>query len=141
MKTFVVLVSFIYLFVLGCVGTAEYNFEKGMAQKSLKRVKLAERLNPLESSYFYGEYRLTGDLTALTHAMRLEPTKPSYRMYYGLALLKLNPRSMASDQEAVVEVCKAAELKPYSKPYRDVCDQYKSAILNSPAALLGQAKF
>lgn len=124
----VVLVSLIYFFVLICVGAAEIISKRAVASHDIHLLNVAQRLYPFVSDYFYAEYRLNGNLSALVHAMSLEPTKPAYHMYYGLALLKRLPRRQATDQEAVTEICKAAQLKPYSQVYRSACEQYRAAI-------------
>ena len=128
MKIAVVSFIFLYLSVLACVGAAEINFKRAVQAKDVKRLKTAQRLNPFVSDYFYREYRLSGDLNRLVHAMSLEPTKAAYHMYYGLALLKRVKRTKTSDEEAVTEICRAARLKPYSEPYRSACEKYKAVI-------------
>ncbi len=120
--------SLCFITLLVCVGGAEFAFEKGKSEKNVALLKTAQRLNPLVSDHFYEDYRLTGDLGALRRAMSLEPTKPAYHMYYGLALLKPKHRALETDREAVSEVCKAARLKPYSKQYREICAQVKAAV-------------
>jgi hypothetical protein len=128
MRSFVVILSLCFVLILACVGGAELACQYGVAQKNPGLLKVAQRLNPLNSVYFYEDYRLTGNLEALRQAMRLEPTRPSYPMYYGLALLKQKIRTPEGDREAVIEICKAARLKPYSVQYKAACEQYKKLI-------------
>ncbi|HNX69105.1 MAG TPA: hypothetical protein PLL75_02170 [Candidatus Omnitrophota bacterium] len=128
MRIPVVILSFCFIVFLACAGGAELVFKKGMADKDPELLKIAQNLNPLVSVYFYEDYRLTGNLKTLLHAVRREPTKPAYHMYYGLALLKQKTRTRASDREAVIEICQAACLKPYSAQYQSICEQYKKLI-------------
>ena len=124
----------IIIFVLICslflidLSSAEIIFHCAVISKNVKLFKMAQRLNPFVSDYAYEEYRLTGDVDTLLHAIALEPTKAAYHMYYGLALLQRHPRTLSSDQGAVKEICKAARLKPYSPVYRLACEKYKTAI-------------
>lgn len=122
------LLSLVLAGFLLCRGGAWLAFEQGRARKDFSLLKTASRLDPFVSDYPYEEYRLTGDMTALERAMRLEPTKPAYHMYYCLALIQRQPRTRAGDQAAVAEICKSAQLKPYSKQYRLACDQFKAVI-------------
>ena len=120
--------SLCFVLLLVCAGGAELACRQGKAGRNIELLKIAEKLNPFASDYAYKNYRLTGDLQALCRAMRLEPTRPAYHMYYGLALLKAKPRTRVSDREAVTEICKAANLKPYSGQYKAACEQYKKVI-------------
>lgn len=113
---------------LVCVGGAEMAFSLGLEKKDASLIGLARRMNPFVSEYFYEEYRLTKDIALLREAIRLDPGKAQYHMIYGQALLKQPLRTRASDREAADEVCKAARLKPYSKPYRTMCAQLKAVI-------------
>ena len=120
--------SLCFIVLLACVGGAEFAYQQGKAGQNIALLRTAERLNPLVSDYAYEDYRVTGDLKALQRALRLEPTRSAYHMYYGLALLQCKPRTRMSDREAVIEICKAAHLKPYSKQYKAACEQYKKVI-------------
>ena len=125
----VVTLASLMLIALFCVmGAAELSFRRGVAEKNVEAIRYAQRLNPWVSEYVYQEYRLTKDIGAIQRAMRLEPTDPSYHMYYGLALLRLDTRTRASDTEALDEICKAAELKPYSQTYREACEKYQKLL-------------
>ncbi|MBF0331916.1 MAG: hypothetical protein HQL17_08280 [Candidatus Omnitrophica bacterium] len=128
MRNIFIICSIILLVLLVCIGGAEVVFRNAVTHKDLPGIKLAQRLDPLVSEYFYEEYRLTGDLEALQKAMDLEPTKPAYHMYYGLALMELPVRTRITDERAVNEICKAAALKPYSKLYCSTCDSFKKAV-------------
>ena len=128
MRLIVLALSLCFIVLLVCVGGAELVFQKGKAEQNAALLKTAQRLNPLASDYAYEEYRVTGDLETLRRAMRLEPTRPAYHMYYGIALLKAKPRTRPGDLEAVAEICKASRLKPYSRVYALACDQFKAAI-------------
>lgn len=128
MRFAVLALSLCFIVLLACVGGAELAFEHGKAGQNIALLKTARRINPLVSDYAYEDYRITGDLAALRQAMRLEPTRPAYPMYYGLALLKAKPRTRMGDREAVTEICKAARLKPYSQQYKAACEQYKKVI-------------
>ena len=128
MKIFVITLSVIFLVLLSAMGAAEGFFHKAMETKDIEFLKTAQRLDPFSSEYFYGEYELTHDISALAQAIRLEPTKPAYHMYYGLALLEMPQRTRPTDQEAVIEICKGSQLKPYSHLYRSVCESYKAVI-------------
>ncbi|MBF0522039.1 MAG: hypothetical protein HQL24_03165 [Candidatus Omnitrophica bacterium] len=128
MRKIIFFVTMIYLTFLLFWGSAQIVFEKAVVTKDLKLLKLAQHLNPFVSEYFYEEYRLTGHEAALLEAMMIEPTKPAYPMYYGLALMNRTLRTRISDQEAVKEVCKASRLKPYSKEYQSICEQFKRLI-------------
>jgi hypothetical protein len=127
-RVIVIFVSCLLAALIFCRGAAWLAFEQGKARKDLSLLQTASRLDPFVSDYSYEEYRLSGDLTALERAMRLEPTKPAYHMYYGLALMKRQLRTRASDQAAVAEICKGAELKSYSKRYQKICEQFRAAI-------------
>ena len=134
MRMGVLAVSFFFMVLLTCVGGAEFAFKQGTnpQRKNVELLKIAEKLNPFVSDYFYEDYRLTGDIKALRQAIVLEPTKPSYHMYYGLALMKQQqPRTYLGDQEAVTEICKAVQLKPYSQQYKDTCNQFRKIIPGS----------
>ena len=133
MRLAIWVLSICFMVLLACVGGAELAFQHGKAGKNPAFLEAAQRLNPFVSDYAYEDYRLTGDLEALRRAMRLEPTRPAYPMYYGLALLKAKPRTLMSDREAVTEICKAARLKPYSVKYKAVCEQYQKVIPPTPA--------
>ena len=128
MRIFIIISSLIIFFILAFVGSAEIVFENAQSQKNVKLFKMAEGLNPFVSEYFYEDYELTKDINALRQAMRLEPTKPAYHMYYGLALIDQKPRTRVGDQQAVIEICKAARLKPYSKQYQEICNKFKAVI-------------
>lgn len=128
MRWMILALSLCFVLLVVCTGSAELACQQGVAEKNIEKVKLAEKLDPLTSEYAYENYRLSGDLEALRRAIRLELTKPAYHMYYGLALLKRTSRTQASDLEAVTEVCQAARLKPYSKLYRNICEECKKAV-------------
>jgi hypothetical protein len=129
MRIFIIALSLIYILFLTCISGAEILFYKAMETKDVKILKQAQHLNPFSSEYYYGEYQLTHHVKPLVHAIRLEPTKAAYHMYYGLSLLRRVPRTLLSDQEGVVEICKGADLKPYSSIYRSACNSYKAVIL------------
>ncbi len=131
MRSLVIVFSLLFAALLLCTGAGEFFFLKGQADKNAGFIKQAQQLNPLVSDYFYEEYRLTGHINALHQAIRLEPTKPQYHMYYGLAVLKPLPRTRAGDQLAVTEICLAAALKPYSKAYAQACARYSTAIASA----------
>ena len=111
-----------------CRGMAWMDYEKGEDREELSLVRQAARLDPLVSEYAYEEYVQSGDLAALERAIRLEPTKPSYHMFYGLKLIEREPRTAENDQAAVREICLGAELKPYSKEYRTACEDFRAAV-------------
>lgn len=135
MRVTVSILSLCFIVLLTCVGGAELAFQLGRSGKNAVLLKVARKINPLVSSYAYEDYRMTDDLEALRQAMRLEPTRPAYHMYYGLALLKQTPRTRAGDAEAATEICRAARLKPYSGQYKAVCEQCEKMI-RSPARTL-----
>ena len=128
MRWVILILSLCFTVVVMCVGGAKLACQQGVTEKNIEKIRLAEKLDPLASEYAYENYRLSGDLEALRRAMRLEPTKPAYHMYYGLVLLKQASRTQVSDQEAVIEICQAAKLKPYSKLYQNICEQCKTLI-------------
>ncbi|MFH0984185.1 MAG: hypothetical protein V1882_01465 [Candidatus Omnitrophota bacterium] len=128
MRTVLFALSFCFIVLLVCAGSAELLFLQGKSGRNIELLKTAEKLNPLASDHAYEVYRLTGDLGALRRAMSLESTRPAYHMYYGLSLLKSKPRTRSSDKEAVTEICKAASLKPYSRQYKATCEEYKKVI-------------
>jgi hypothetical protein len=136
MRFVVSALSLCFIVLLVCVGGAEFAYQQGKAGQNAALIRMAERINPLVSDYAYEDYRVTGDLGALRRALRLEPTRPAYHMYYGLALLQSKPRTRLGDREAVTEICKAARLKPYSKEYKAACEQYKKAIPIPEAGVL-----
>lgn len=128
MRSVLFVLSLCFVVLLVCVGGAELACQQGKAGRNITLIKMAEKLDPFVSDRAYEDYRLTGDLRALRRAMSLEPTRPAYHMYYGLALLRSKPRTRSGDQEAVREICKAASLKPYSQQYYRACEQYKKVI-------------
>ena len=129
LRILILIFSVVVLFLLVCEGGADLAFNRAVEEKDLNSLKVAQVLNPFVSDYFYEEYRQTHDLAALRRAISLEPVKPAYHMYYGLALLDLAKRTRLSDEEAVGEICKAAGLKPYSAQYRETCIKFRSTIL------------
>jgi len=135
MKACIVILSLCYLIFLVCICRAEVLFHKAMDTKDIELLAQAQHLNPFSSEYFYGEYRLDHNLSALVHAIQLEPTKAAYHMYYGLELLERVPRTPLTDQEAVTEICKGARLKSYSQIYHSACEGYK-AIIPIPSSSL-----
>lgn len=126
MKTLAIVFSLVYVVAMACVCGGDLLFQKAMAANDVKMLKKAQKLNPLSSEYFYGEYRMTGDIKALVHAMRLEPTRAAYHAYYGLALLKDASRTPETSREGVAEICKGAQLKPYSHVYSSACQGFRS---------------
>jgi hypothetical protein len=128
MRKIMIVLSAVYLFCLIRVGGAVIVLDKAKAEKNARLTKTAQKLNPFDAAYFYEDYRLTGDLKAMQQAVRLEPTKPAYHMYYGLALIKQEPRPRTGDQAAVTEICKAAELKKYSNLYKNICAEFRENI-------------
>jgi hypothetical protein len=82
--------AFVFIVSLGlapgivCRDTAWLAFEKGEDRNDLSLVQMASRLDPFVSDHAYEEYRQADDLDALERAIRLEPAKPAYHMYYGL---------------------------------------------------------
>jgi hypothetical protein len=131
MRIVFVALSLIFVFLVVCVGGAELFARQATARKDVQGIRIARMLNPFSSEYIYEEYQMAGDADLLIQAIRLEPTKAAYHMYYGLALLDRSPRTREGDREAVQEICKAAKLKPYSTAYRDVCAEYCVRILSS----------
>ncbi len=129
MRIAVIVFSVVFMILILMAGGAEFLCARGQALNDTGLIRQAQRLNPLVSEYFYEEYRLSGRIDALKAAIRREPIKPAYHMYYGLVILKQVPRTRAGDRQALVEICKAAELKPYSKEYARICGQYKAVIL------------
>ena len=129
MKTRVVILFFSLIIAGGliCRGLAWLVFERGVERADVSLIKLAKRLDPWVSDYAYEEYVLTDDLAPLERAIRLEPTKPVYHMYYGLKLIDREPRTPESTQMAVTQICQGAELKPYSKTYRNACEEFRTA--------------
>ena len=120
--------SLCFIVLLACVGGAEFAYQQGKAGQNAALLRTARWLNPLASDYAYEDYRMTGNIEALRWAMRIEPSRPAYHMYYGLALLKCKPRTLAVDREAAIEICKASRLKPYSSQYKTACEQYKKGV-------------
>ena len=128
MRFAVATLSLCFIVLLVCAGAAELALEQGKAGHNPALLKTAQRLNPWVSRYAYEDYRMTGDLAALRRAMQLEPSLPAYHMYYGLALLKRKPRTLLGDREAAAEICRAANLKPYSAQYKGACEAFKKVI-------------
>jgi hypothetical protein len=127
-KIVTIVVSLIFLGLLIFFGTAEHLFRQSMAKGDVQLIRQAQRLNPFSSRYAYHEYRLTGDIDALRRAIILEPTRPAYHMYYGLAQFKLLKRTRQTDREGLKEICLAAELKPNSRQYQKTCEQFRKAL-------------
>lgn len=128
MRAVLFLASLLAAAGLLCRGAAWMAYERGSERGDVSLVRLASRLDPFVSDYAYEEYVQTDDLDALKRAIRLEPAKPVYHMYYGLMLIDRKPRALDRDQEAVKQICQGAELKPYSRNYRETCETYKAVI-------------
>lgn len=124
----VVVISLFFFGLLVFVGAAEHLFRQGMGKGDVRLIRQAQRFNPFSSRYAYQEYRLTGDIDALRRAITLEPTRPAYHMYYGLAQFKMPGRTRRTDQEGLNAICLAARLKPNSRQYQQTCEQFRKAL-------------
>ncbi|MFA5275593.1 MAG: hypothetical protein WC417_01710 [Candidatus Omnitrophota bacterium] len=82
-------------------------------------------LNPLNAEYYFKEKHFA-------RAIEAEPGNSAYHLSYGLELLRTLPKDKASAQSqlrlAKREFACAAELKPYSKLYRQAYNVYAEWI-------------
>ncbi len=131
-KTVGIIILSVYIAVLGVFAMAEYFYQTGKAQKNMEDIKMAAVLNPFISDYRgeFFEQSDPKDINIIKEAIRLEPLKASYHMFYALELLKdYSKRTRASDQTAFHEIARAYELKPYSKLYQQIYEQYAKPYL------------
>lgn len=127
-KVVAVGVSLFFLGLLVFLGTAELLFRQGMGKRDLALIRQAQRFNPFSSRYPYQEYRLTGNIEAMRRAVRLEPVRPAYHMYYGLAQFNRSVRTRQTDREGLKSICLAAEFKPNSRQYQETCKRFRAAL-------------
>ena len=126
-KTVGIIILSVYLFFLGVFAAAEYCYQTGKAQGNGEKLKMAAVLNPFVSNYRYEvfEHSYPKDIQSIKEAIRLEPLKASYHIYYALELLRdYNKRTRSSDQIAFHEIERGYALKPYSALYRQIDEQY-----------------
>lgn len=110
------------------IGTAQILFELGKRDRDLLLIKSAQALYPLSSDYYFEDYVISSDVNALRKAISLEPSKPLYHLELGNAFLSSQNRTLATDREASREICLAAELKPYSQSYKEMCLKCRALI-------------
>jgi hypothetical protein len=126
-KTIGIIVLSLYVAVLAVFAAAELLYQNGKARGNMRELRMAAALNPFISDYRYAIFDKGDpkDMGSIKEAIRLEPLKASYHMFYAFELLRdLNKRTIASDQVAFHEIKRAYELKPYSNNYRQIYEQY-----------------
>ncbi|MCK4859881.1 MAG: hypothetical protein KAS87_04925 [Candidatus Omnitrophica bacterium] len=122
--------------------------------KALGYINKAIFLNPVRSTYRYQKYYLlkmfyanrkaksachlsqtakqnllSKGIQNLEKAIELEPTKPSYHLFYALSLIKRDLlRGKEIPKIARQELRRAVELKPYSELYQQIYNQRLSSI-------------
>ena len=125
-KALGIIILFVYIVFLGIFAEAEYLYQTGKAESNLEKLKMASILNPFVSEYKYElfEHSNPKDINSIKEAMRLEPLKASYHMFYALELLRdYSKRTQASDQLAFYEIKRAYELEPYNTGYKQIYNQ------------------
>jgi len=134
-KTVGIIILSVYIAVLGLFAGAEYFYQTGKARGNLAKLKMAAVLNPFVSDYRREIFDNSDpkDINSIKEAIRLEPLKASYHMFYALELLRdYSRRTRASDQIAFHEIAKAYKLKSYDALYRQIYDQYAKPYLENP---------
>ena len=125
-KALGIIILFVYIVFLGIFAEAEYLYQTGKAESNLEKLKMASILNPFVSEYKYELFELSNpkEINIIKEAIRLEPLKASYHMFYALELLRdYNKRTQASDQLAFHEIKRAYELEPYNTGYKKIYNQ------------------
>ena len=133
-RTFGIIILSVYIIALGIFAVAEYFYQTGKDQGNVEKLKMAVFLNPFVSDFRYEvfEQSIPKDINSIKEAIRLEPLKASYHMFYGLELLRVyDQRTRDSDQIAFHEILRAYELKPYSAKYRQIYEQYAKPYLDN----------
>ncbi len=131
-KTFGITILLVYIVVLGVFAEAEYFYQTGKAQENVQKLKMAAALNPFVSDYRYEIFEQSNpkDINSIKEAIRLEPLKASYHMFYALELLRdYSKRTRVSDQIAFHQIARAYALKPFSSLYRQIYEQYAKPYL------------
>ncbi|MCX5681307.1 MAG: hypothetical protein NT079_03400 [Candidatus Omnitrophica bacterium] len=110
----------------------------------MKYINIALVLNPNNSEYYFRKFELLDPklqkpaaflknyrqrTVLIAKAIDLEPTNPKYHMFYGLELVRDNSlRTRLNDRLALIELRRAAELKPFSPLYRKVLKDYSPSL-------------
>lgn len=132
-----IFLAFIFLGEVYYQNSLRFNAGKISAQAALTSVNRAILLNPLNAEYRYQKYFILKEAGVVSfpeikQAIELEPLKPAYHMYYGLALLEHLPGDKFSAliqlRLAKKELSRAAGLKPYSDLYKKTYDTYSAWI-------------
>jgi len=134
-KTFGIIILSIYIAVLCVFAAAEYFYQAGKADGDVEKIKIAAFLNPFVSDYRYEIFDQSNpkDIASIKEAIRLEPLKASYHMFYGLELLRdYSKRTRASDQIAFHEIARAYALKPYSAQYKQIYEHDAKPYIVNP---------
>jgi hypothetical protein len=144
LRILTITLSTIYCFYLAAVGIADLCFmcSHEITGEPLKYISIAKTLNPLNSDYYYRKFEIliSGNMrmdkstqirneriSLIRKAIELEPTNSKYHMFYALDLLKqkgLSPKGTVPDFVIKQELQRAVSLKPFSKKYREILNQY-----------------
>ena len=125
-KTLGIIILLAYIAILGVFAGAEYFYQTGKIEGDLEKLKIASIFNPFVSEYRYELFEQSNpkDIIMIKEAIRLEPLKASYHMFYALELLRdYSKRTQASDQLAFHEIKRAYELEPYNVGYKQIYNQ------------------
>jgi tetratricopeptide (TPR) repeat protein len=155
-KIIIFTISIIYSLYLISIAAAHFCYIKSKSVKkekisvddALEYIEKAIFFNPLNSQYHYQKYYLlklktkgskkkseylkllNEGIDSLKKSIRLEPTNPSYHMYYAFSLIRKYNFSKDSSLVKNIhqEVKRAAELKPFSKLYQRIYEKYASKV-------------
>jgi len=125
-KALGIIILLVYIIFLGIFAGAEYSYQSGKSENNLEKLKMAAVLNPFVSDYRYELFEQSSpkNIYMIKEAIRLEPLKASYHMFYALELLRdYSKRTQASDQLAFHEIKRAYELEPYNAGYKQIYNQ------------------
>jgi len=146
LKLPIIFISSIYCLFLFTIGIADFYFERSKVKNadSLKYIDIALAFNSNDSEYYFRKFELFDPklqkpsaflknyqqrISLITRAIDLEPTNPKYHMYYGLELVRDNSlRTRLNDRLALIELRRAAELKPFSPLYRKTLKDYSPSL-------------
>jgi len=131
-KTLGIIILLAYIIVLSVFAEAEYFYQNGKVHKNVEELRSAVNLNPFVSDYRAELFEQSDpkDIKIIKEAIRLEPLKASYHMFYALELLRdYSKRTRISDQIAFYEIKRAYELKPYSSLYQETYEKFAKPYL------------
>ena len=150
LRIFTITLSILYCFCLAAIGLADFCFMRSreITGEPLKYINTAKILNPLNSEYYYRKFEIliSGNrkmdkstqirnerISLLRKAIELEPTNPKYHMFYGLELVRdYSLRTRLTDRLALLELKRAIALKPFSRLYLKILNDYSPSLQSNP---------